>query len=165
MAEEHGGEAVPAPMLPLATTHLFDLHLRVSVVRDLGGLAGGGRRLAPIDAGSFAGPRLNGNVLDGGSDLQSAGADGGVTIDARLVLQTSDGAVIGMTYSGVRTGAPDVLAQLARGEPVDPGSYYFRIAGRLTTADPRYQWLNDSLAIGVGHRFPDGPHYSVYRLD
>jgi hypothetical protein len=32
------------------------------------------------------------------------------------------------------------------------------------TASETYGWLNQIIAIGVGHRFPQGPVYSVFEV-
>ena len=69
-----------------------------------------------------------------------------------------------MTYRGLRHGPQDVLARLDRGEPVDPAEYYFRTACLFETAAERYAWANGVVAVGVGHRFPDGPVYSVFEV-
>jgi hypothetical protein len=69
-----------------------------------------------------------------------------------------------MTYSGIRTGSPDVLARLAKGAPVDPAEYYFRISPLFSTATPKYERLNRVLAIGIGHRLPEGPVYSIFEV-
>ena len=82
----------------------------------------------------------------------------------RLVLKTTDGAVIGMTYRGLRHGASDVLRRIDRGERIDPASYYFRINPMFETASPKYDWLNRILCIGVGDRHADGPVYSVFEI-
>jgi hypothetical protein len=31
-------------------------------------------------------------------------------------------------------------------------------------AAPQYDWINGILAIGAGHRFPDGPLYSIFEV-
>jgi hypothetical protein len=82
------------------------------------------------------------------------------------VLKTFDDALIGMTYRGIRHGAPDVIARLERGETVDPGDYYFRVAPLFETAATQYAWLNNVLAIGIGHR-PANRHvyYSFSRFN
>jgi hypothetical protein len=90
--------------------------------------------------------------------------DGSVLLDCRLVLETDDSTLIEMTYAGIRAGAPDVLARLARGEVVDPAEYYFRINPLFYTADQKYAWLNNVIAIGIGHRLPEGPVYSVFEV-
>jgi hypothetical protein len=88
---------------------------------------------------------------------QTVRSDGSVTVDVRLVLKTFDDALIGMTYRGIRHGAPDVIARLENGETVDPGDYYFRVAPLFETAATQYAWLNNVVAIGTGHRRADLP--------
>jgi len=117
-----------------------------------------------VPGGAFVGERLSGRVRAGGSDWQTVRSDGGVRLDCRLVLETADGALIAMTYAGVRAGAPEVLTRLAKGEPVDPAEYYFRINPLFQTAAPQYGWLNDVVAVGIGHRLPEGPLYSVFEV-
>jgi hypothetical protein len=80
------------------------------------------------------------------------------------VLKTSDDALIGMTYRGIRQGPADAIARLEKGEVIDPASYYFRIAPLFETEATRYTWLNNIVAIGIGHRFADGPVYSVFEV-
>ena len=47
-----------------------------------------------------------------------------------------------------------MLAQLARGEAVDPASYYFRTVPQFETGAPAYAWLNDLVALGSAARGP-----------
>ena len=54
--------------------------------------------------------------------------------------------------------------KLDKGEPVDPGSYYFRMNPLFETSAAKYDWLNRILAIGTGHRLPDGPLYSIFEV-
>ena len=82
----------------------------------------------------------------------------------RLVLKTTDGALIGMTYRGVRHGPPDIVARLEHGELVDPAEYYFRIAPFFETASAEYAWINNVVAIGAGQRRADGPLYSIFEV-
>jgi hypothetical protein len=107
---------------------------------------------------------LSGQVIDGGSDWQAVRADGSTTLDVRLVLKTDDDAMIAMTYRGVRHGPTDVITRMERGEAVDPERYYFRINPLFETAATTYDWLNRILAVGIGHRRPDGPVYSVFEV-
>jgi hypothetical protein len=79
-------------------------------------------------------------------------------------MATSDDALIGMTYQGIRHGPPDVIARVEKGEAVDPAAYYFRINPVFETAAARYDWLNRVLAIGVGYRRADGVVYSVFEV-
>lgn len=153
---------IPPPLASLATRPLFAMQLEVASVQKIGGA--GFAQVGVITGGAFEGDRLSGRILDGGSDWQSARPDGTVLIDCRLILETTGGARIAMTYRGVRTGPPEVLARLANGEPVDPADYYFRINPLFETADPALDWLNRIVAIGVGHRLPGGPIYNLFEI-
>jgi hypothetical protein len=69
-----------------------------------------------------------------------------------------------MAYRGLRRGPAEVIDRLERGEIVDPASYYFRIAPTFETSDGDLAWLNGILAIGTGHRLPEGPIYNVFEV-
>ena len=130
----------------------------------IGATLGYVRRVGVVFGGAFEGERLSGEVLDGGNDWQTVRSDSAVTLDVRLVLKTDDEAMIGMTYRGIRSGSPDILARIDRGETVDPATYYFRIASFFETAAPKYDWLNRLIAVGIGHRTAEGPIYSLFQL-
>lgn len=156
-------QKLPETLASVKTRPLFTMRLDVSEVQKFGGDPVV-RQVGVIPGGNFAGERLSGRVRDGGSDWQTVRPDGSVLLDCKLVLETSDGALIAMTYAGIRAGAPEVLARLAKGNPVDPAEYYFRINPLFSTADPKYAWLNNVLAVGIGHRLPEGPLYSVFEV-
>lgn len=147
-----------------AVRPLFVIKVAVDHIHAIGGPAGIDRRVGEMGAGRFSGERLSGDVLAGGADWQVERADGAVLLDARVVLRTVDGAAIAMEYTGIRIGASDVMARLSAGDPVDPAEYYFRITPRFATSDLRYQWLNRIIAVGIGHRLPEGPVYSVFEI-
>jgi len=69
-----------------------------------------------------------------------------------------------MTYKGLRHGPREVIRRLEASEVVDPASYYFRIAPMFETASETYGWLNGIVAVGIGHRFADGPIYNLFEL-
>jgi hypothetical protein len=148
----------------LHTRPLFSIRLAVDALLAVGGPEGNERRIGNISGGKFEGERLSGTVLPGGTDWQILRGDGAVQLDARIILQTDDDALIAMTYVGLRHGPPDVLEQLNRGERVDPGSYYFRIGPTFATSDPRYDWLNRVVAVATGQRLPEGPNYFVHEI-
>jgi hypothetical protein len=155
---------VTAILSPLRSRLLFEMDLLVDPPHDLGGPAGAARRVGNIPGGTFTGERLRGTILPGGSDWQTLRSDGAVLLDARLLLMTDDGALIGMTYTGIRHGPPEIIASLAAGEPVSPEAYYFRTVPSFVTSDPRYEWLNRIVAIGIGHRNPRGPLYRIEEI-
>jgi hypothetical protein len=145
------------------TKPLFVMRLDVKPLQIVGAAPAGFRRVGVVTGGTFAGDELSGRALDG-ADWQIVRSDGGVTLDVRLMLETHDKAMIAMTYRGLRTGPADVLDRLNKGEAVDPTDYYFRIAPLFETAAPRYAWLNDVVAVGVGHRYPEGPLYAIHAV-
>jgi hypothetical protein len=155
---------LPEVLRNVRTRPLFVMHLNVRPLVVVGATPGVNRRIGLVPGGSFEGERLSGQVLDGGSDWQAIRSDGGTTLDVRLVLKTHDDAMIAMTYRGVRHGPADVISRMERGETVDPASYYFRITPMFETAARAYDWLNRILAVGIGHRPPDGPVYSVFEV-
>jgi hypothetical protein len=140
------------------------MRLDVRPLQIIGATPGAYRRVGVVPSGVFDGERLSGQVLEGGADWQNVRADGSTALDVRLVLKTFDGALIAMTYQGIRHGAPDVIARVEKGEDVDPGDYYFRIAARFETAATEYAWLNNVVAIGIGQRRADGAVYSVFEV-
>jgi hypothetical protein len=155
---------LPDALKFVRTRALFVMRLDVQKPSIVGGEPGAFRRISAILGGSFEGERLAGEVLEGGSDWQIIRADGTTTLDVRLVLKTSDGSLIGMTYKGVRHGSPEVMAQIDRGEEVDPAAYYFRTNPLFETSAAKYEWINRVVAVGIGHRRADGPIYSVFEL-
>jgi hypothetical protein len=140
------------------------MRLDVRPLQIIGATPGAFRRVGVVPSGVFEGERLSGLVLEGGSDWQNVRSDRSIALDVRLVLKTVDGALIGMTYRGIRHGAPDVIARVEKGEAIDPGDYYFRIAPLFETAATQYAWLNNIVAIGIGHRRADGATYSIFEV-
>jgi hypothetical protein len=164
MVPETSNDDLPDSLRSLRTRPLFVMHLAVRGPLAIGATPGPFRRVAVVTGGSFAGELLSGDVLDGGSDWQTVRNDGATTLDVRLVLRTTDDALICMTYRGLRHGPSEVVARIEKGEVVDPASYYFRINPLFETASARYDWLNRIIAVGIGHRRADGPVYSVFEV-
>lgn len=149
----------------IETRPLFELRLQVPNILEVGDTPEGRRRIATVTAGEFHGERLNGTVVGApAGDWIVQRADGVTVLDVRLVLRTNDGDHIYMTYRGLRHGPADVMARLAAGQPVEPGSYYFRIQPSFETASRKYEWINKILAVGVGHREPAGPIYRIEEI-
>jgi Protein of unknown function (DUF3237) len=158
-------DGLPDILQKVQTRPLFVMRLDVRPLQIIGATPGAYRRVGVVPNGMFEGERLSGQVLDGGVDWQTVRSDGSTTLDVRLVLKTFDDALISMTYRGIRHGPPDVIACLERGETVDPGDYYFRIAPFFETAATQYAWLNNVIAIGIGDRRADGHvYYSIFEV-
>jgi hypothetical protein len=113
----------------------------------------GQRRVIGIAGGTFDGPGMSGEILPGGADWQILQPDGTALVTARYTLRTHDGELILANSRGVRTGPPEVLAALKRGEPRDPGEYYFRTAVTLEAGPGAYTRCSSarSALTGVAH--------------
>jgi Protein of unknown function (DUF3237) len=155
---------LPREMTAVGVRPLFIFTLDVAKPQLIGKTPGVDRRVGEVLGGRFEGERLSGKILTGGSDWQAVRADGTWALDVRVVMETDDGALIGMTYRGLRHGPKDVIDAIARGEQVNPAAYYFRIAPFFETASDKYGWLNGVVAIGSGHRLPSGPIYQVFEV-
>lgn len=157
-------DQLPDALRQIRTRPLLTMKLAVRPLIVIGETPLTTRRIGVIFGGRFEGERLSGAVLDGGSDWQSVRQDSSTLLDVRLNLKADDGALIGVTYKGIRQGPPDIITRLERGEEVDPDDYYFRINPMFETASDTYAWLNNILAIGTGHRFADGPVYNLFEV-
>jgi Protein of unknown function (DUF3237) len=155
---------LPEVMRGIAARPLFVMRLDVRPLLITGMTPGGFRRVGMVPGGNFEGDRLSGSVLDGGADWQTVRTDGATTLNVRLMLKTSDAALIGMSYPGIRHGPPEIIARLEKGEAVDPSDYYFRITPSFETSAPQYDWINRIVAVGIGYRRTDGPVYSIFEL-
>jgi hypothetical protein len=155
---------LPEALKSLQWRSLFVMHLDVRPLQIIGATPGAYRRIGVVPGGSFEGERLSGQVLEGGSDWQTVRSDRATTLDVRLVLKTHDGALIGVSYRGVRHGPASIMDKIDKGEEVDPSSYYFRINPLFETAADKYDWLNRVVAVGIGHRRADGPVYSIFEV-
>jgi hypothetical protein len=152
---------LPVPRLEF----IFAAHVTVGEPLDLGDVGKGRRRIVPITGGAFSGPTMRGTVLGGGADWQIIRDDGVAELEARYTLRTDDGALIEVRNMALRHGPPDVMAALAAGREVSPGSYYFRGATFFETSAERCAWLTKCIVICTGHRDPALVHVEFYRTD
>jgi Protein of unknown function (DUF3237) len=132
---------------PINSRPLMVLRLATSATQEIGSTADGTLTIFPVIGGSFEGERLRGKVVAGG-DWVRARADGTLTLDLRVTLETDDGGLIHMTFTGVR----------------DDANNYFRTVPRFETAAPKYAFLNRLLAVGIGEIRPEGPVHVIEEI-
>ena len=155
---------LPPEMTTLRLAPLFIFQIEVKPPSIIGATPGHDRRIGEITGGRFEGERLSGRILSGGSDWQSLRADGTTTLNVRLVMETNDGELIGMTYLGMRHGTKEVMERIARGEKVSPSEYYMRATPYYETSSQKYGWLNRIVSVAYGHRMAGGAIYQVFEI-
>ncbi|MGE4337544.1 MAG: DUF3237 domain-containing protein [Pigmentiphaga sp.] len=125
---------------------------------------GGDRYSVEILGGTFEGPRLKGKVLRGGGDWPHIRPDGVFDFDARYLLQEDDGTLIYLRNRGFRWGSDEVMARMARREPVDPSEYYMRTAPDFEVPQGPHDWLTRYVFVGVGDKTPEGNVIHYYQV-
>jgi hypothetical protein len=108
----------------------------------------------PILGGSCTAGDWTARVLRGGADFQLIVNERLARLEAREVLETDAGDRIYVHNDALRTAAPEVMARLLRGEPVDPAAVYFRCAPRFEASAPALAWLMERVFLGTGLRRP-----------
>ncbi len=152
-------------MTEIRTKFMFRLALDVGAHHVVGPTPFGNRRVAPIAGGTFEGPQLSGIVLPGGTDWITEDTAGcWFRINVSVPLRSNDGDLLILAYQGFRSGPPEVLAKVARGESVDADSYYYRVSGSFETASPKLARLNTLVVVGSGWRTSSGPGYDVFEV-
>jgi hypothetical protein len=126
----------------------MQLRLATAATEEIGSMPHGKLLIFGVTGGSFEGERLRGKVLAGGGDWVTATTVGTLELDLRVTLETDDGALIHMTFTGVR----------------DDANHYFRTLPRFETAAPQYAFLNRLLAVGIGQIGPEGPVHVIEEI-
>jgi hypothetical protein len=115
----------------------------------IGPVPQGVRSTVYVTGGTVEGPRLRGRVLPVGGDWLTLYPNGVAALDVRATLESHDGALISVHYTGViDLGEAGYQAFLAGELP--PDGTAIRVAPRFQTAHPEYAWLNRIQAVGIG---------------
>src|SRR5262245_17414205 len=134
----------------LPVEYLFTLSGAAASRVPIDGGPNGARLIVNVPEGAFEGPRLRGAVQGPSGDWELRRPDGGARIDVRTLLITDDGAAILMTYKGL-------VVRNADGP-------WIRTTPLFETGDPRYAWLNNVQAVGLGSVKDGVISYDVYAL-
>ena len=146
----NGQSPHPAQDDKLQSEFLLDLTLEAQTPHNLGS-AGVGRLIVPVSGGTFAGPRLKGTIVPPGGDWIIQRPDGSRILDVRILLQTDDGQKIYVSWRGIAYVPPG-------------GAFNARILPVFETAAPKYEWLNNVVAVGVYRPDLGKIVYRIYRI-
>lgn len=144
---------------------LIRLKARVSAPAEIGRMPHGSRLIYTAEGGEFEGERLRGTVRPNGGEWFLQPDEGPGQIDVRLLLETDDDALIYLRYTGVLDFTEAIVRTLAAGKSSDFGDNRFLTQARFESGDPRYAWLNHTIAVGEGRVHPDCVEYAIYEAD
>ena len=159
-------------MLELKTEHLFDLQF--TAVSDpqkwfiVGDGGWGTRIIIPVAmGGTFAGPKIKGTLKVFGADWLLIRHDSVPVPDVRMILETDDGALIHMYYSGILRLSEEEIKRVTETGELPPETWV-HTTPRFETGHEKYLWLNRVMAAAIGKLVPkDGDlhiTYSIYAL-
>ncbi len=157
----HADELPLVDALPVE--HLFDMHVDLEPAQPIS-TAVGARMTFIAKGGVIEGPHVRGELLPGGGDWLLVGSDGIGRVDVRATLRTHDGALIHYEARGVIKIPADGVQRLAAGEVLPFDETYVRTTPKFETADERYAWLSEVVAVGYNILSPNHIDYRIYRV-
>ncbi len=147
----------------IETEFLFEVRIAQGPHHFMGDGPLGHRRITYPKAGAkVRGPRLNGEVLEGGGDPFLLRPDGIGEVDAvgRVGFgsrmggsrwsRSDEGDMIMMSYKGVLEYTEEFEEAQGRGELASQDDNYFYVSVLFETASESYRWLNGILGVAWG---------------
>jgi hypothetical protein len=139
------------PDLSVTLEHLCRLEAQLGQITVIGETPAGTRTIVEVTGLVVEGARLHAHLHgQPAGDWLTQGPDGTATLDVRATVETDDGALIHLRYSGRSARTPE-----------NPHNY---VAAIFETGDPRYAWLNQIQAVGKGLRVGDRVLYELYQV-
>lgn len=142
---------------------VFKIDLEFELRTQTGPIGTGGHRgMVTVRGGKIEGPRLNGRVIPGsGGDWAHFRPDDVIDIDARYMLEASDGTLIYFRNTGYIHGQPKEMG-LVLTRRFDPSTYYFRTRPIIEAPRGPHEWLSRHMIIGYGERTIPGNTIEYY---
>ncbi|MGH8505499.1 MAG: DUF3237 domain-containing protein [Stenotrophobium sp.] len=153
------------PMFPCKLEHVCHFSAGLQHPPEaIGPIAEGLRVNFYITGGEISGPRLRGRVRAAGADWFTMRSDGVGILDVRTTIETHDGALVYLTYSGIGDAGADGYQKMLSGNL--PAILPLRTTPRMHTAHPDYQWLNrlQFLSIGEADLVKNIVRYDIYAV-
>lgn len=120
------------------TEFIWEAKVKIANMINVGESKSGLRRVIPITGGTFAGPKIKGEVLFGGEDSQLVRPDGDTELNARYLLKTDDGYVIQV-----------VNKALIHTDAKTKAFYCKSVLDLEAPKDSPYDYLNHAIFIGT----------------
>lgn len=135
-------------MFDYTMDHIFSYEASLSEPEVIGPVPEGIRANFYVTGGRFNGPEMNGMLRAVGADWLTIRRDGVGVLDVRATLETDDGALIYMTYSGITDLGENGHDAFLQGQV--PARLALRTVPRFQSSHPGYAWLNRIQAFSVG---------------
>ena len=114
----------------------------------IGPTAGGLRFNIQVPTGQFRGDKLGGEFVPGGSARAIVRTDGVCTFHAHISAKTDDGALFLLEAEGTCDLGPDGYKQFMEGK--SPQIIKIWVGSKISTAHPKYEWLNRKQFVQFG---------------
>jgi hypothetical protein len=134
-------------MFPYELEHVCSYSARLAS-EVIGAVAEGIRVNFHITGGEVDGPKMRGILRPVGGDWFTLRSDGVGTLDVRATIETHDGALVYIAYTGVADAGADGHARFLSGNM--PATVALRTVPRMHTAHPAYAWVNRCQFLSVG---------------
>ena len=156
------------PALELKSEFIFDMELDLNPPQVSGAVPNNTRVIYTVTSGVVKGDKVNGKVLPGGGDFGVVVDPTTYKLDVKATIQTDDGALIYVIYSGYLHTTDSKTFDLVdsdKGPNIPAADLYFRSNPMFETSSPKYAWLNHTVAVGVG-RIPaqNKVSYRIYAI-
>src|SRR5438128_256671 len=135
-------------MFEYSLEHLFSYSVLAEQPQMIGPVPEGIRAIFYATKGEIDGPKLRGRLLPGGGDWLTVRTDGVGILDVRATLESHDGALIYLAYTGVGDFGENGYEKFLRGEL--PKKVKLRVAPRFHTSHQSYLWLNRLQCLNIG---------------
>jgi hypothetical protein len=134
-------------MLEYSLEHIFSYQVQLQPPEMIGSVPDGIRANVYTSQGTVTGKKVNGILRPVGGDWVIVRPDGVAMTDVRGTIETVDGALIYITYTGMMDLGENGYQNALQSQ--FPATAKIRNTPRLQTAHPSYQWLNRLQYISI----------------
>ena len=114
-------------MVNLAADEIMRLHVEIDKPKVVGSTGKGLLKVIPITGGTFSGDGIEGKVVAGGADWNTAYDNGIVHVFAKYMLQTSDGEFIAIENEGFFDKSMTAVIKTKPSFQVESGGKYHHL--------------------------------------
>lgn len=151
-------------MLKLELEMTYHLTIKGPLARTTGAPLGE-REYWEMSAGELVGPRIKARIVAPGGDWMRVGSDGMYRPDVRTQLQSDDGAIILLHYTGLVKPNAVFSSAAEQGKPTRFEDQYLRQVMTFETGSEKYRWMTQELFIAEGRLSGAAQiEYRIYRI-